>query len=223
MLELVGVEKSFETPEGPVRVLTGASLALRAGESAALLGESGSGKSTMLHLVAGLDHVDGGRILIGGDDVTDAGEQGWTRLRRTKIGLVFQQFHLVPTLNVEDNVRLQARLAGTDDDDGGQRRGHLVTQLGLTNLLKRLPHQLSGGQQQRVAIARALLHNPVLVLADEPTGNLDAVSGASAMALMTELVKDSGASLLMVTHSQEMAGYLDTRLMLRDGKVNSIA
>ncbi len=189
---------------------------LSAGHSAALLGESGSGKSTLLHLIAGLDRPDRGEILIDGESAARFNESRWTALRRNTLGLVFQQYHLVPTLNARDNLLLQARLAGRVDS-GLERR--LVTRLGLEKLQSRLPHQLSGGQQQRVAIARALMHRPRLVLADEPTGNLDESTSHEVMRLLVELVQESGAGLLLVTHSREMAAYLDSRWILHHGRV----
>ncbi len=219
MLKLEALSKSFHQADGDVEVLVGVDWELEAGRSAALLGESGSGKSTLLALVAGLDRPDAGRILIEGRDATAFTESEWSNLRRTTLGLVFQQYHLVPTLTVRDNIFLQARLAGNADTSFGN---NLVDRLGLSELMKRLPHQLSGGQQQRVAIARALMHKPKLVLADEPTGNLDEATSESVMALFVDLVRESGASLLMVTHSQEMARYLDSQWLLHSGKITSV-
>ncbi|PTY37206.1 ABC transporter ATP-binding protein [Saccharospirillum sp. MSK14-1] len=220
MLELTDVHKHFQQADGAVRVLDGLSTSLAPGRSAALLGESGSGKSTLLHLIAGLDSADSGRIVLDGTDTSAFKDADWAAWRRDKLSLIFQNYHLVPTLTVADNLALQARLAGRFD---GDFYDHLVARLGLSDLLKRLPHQLSGGQQQRVAIGRALLHRPALVLADEPTGNLDERSSAAVMALLTELVREAGASLLMVTHSPAMAAHLDERWQLTNGRLETAA
>jgi putative ABC transport system ATP-binding protein len=163
MLQLTNLHKAYRQGDGTVPVLQGVSFDLKRGESAALLGESGSGKSTLLHLIAGLDTPDSGDIHFLGRSTRQFGARDWTALRRRDLSLVFQQYHLIPTLNVRDNVRLQARLSGQPDTGW---EAHLMGRLGLKELTGRLPHQLSGGQQQRVAIARALLHRPALVLAD---------------------------------------------------------
>ena len=216
MLQLTAIHKAFQQPDGSVPVLQGANLSLNAGASAALLGESGSGKSTLLHLIAGLDRPDSGDILFQGRSTREFGDAEWTAFRRRDLSLVFQQYHLIPTLSVKDNVRLQARLNAQLDTE---LEAHLLNRLGLAALTERLPHQLSGGQQQRVAIARALLHRPALVLADEPTGNLDEHSSEAVMGLFTELVKETGCSLLMVTHSPTMAAFLDHRWYLHNGQL----
>jgi putative ABC transport system ATP-binding protein len=214
MLRLEAVTKRYEA--GALPVLEGASLALAAGESAALVGESGSGKSTLLHLIAGLDRVDAGRIVVAGREVTALDDAGLARLRREAIGLVFQQFNLIPSLDVGANLAFQARLAGRDDPDWTAR---LAARLGLAGLERRYPEALSGGQQQRVAIGRALAARPGLILADEPTGNLDEATGDAVLALMLELVAESGASLLMVTHSPRLAGRLGRTFRLRAGRI----
>ena len=220
MLTLSHVSKTYHQPDGDITVLADVNLHLPAGKTAALLGESGSGKSTLLHLVAGLDKPDSGTINIAGQRVTDFSESQWNTLRCRTLSLVFQQYHLVPTLSVLDNILLQARLAGRVDATLQQR---LVDALGLAALLKRLPFQLSGGQQQRVAIARALMHQPRLILADEPTGNLDEATGQDVMRLFVELVQMTGSSLLMVTHSREMASYMDCRWQLHHGVISNVA
>lgn len=216
MLQVTQVSKSFPGAQGPVAVLRGVSLGLGRGRTLALTGESGSGKSTLLHLIAGLDAVDGGEIRLGEAVVTGLGDAGRAALRRSAIGLVFQAFNLIPSLTVAGNLAFQARLAGRLDA-AWQRA--LVTRLGLEELLGRYPEQLSGGQQQRVAIGRALAGRPALILADEPTGNLDEATGDTVMALLRELVADSGASLLMVTHSARLAGMLDDAVLLRAGRL----
>lgn len=216
MLTLKNLHKSFAQPDSRVIVLDGVDFHLGAGRSAALLGESGSGKSTLLHLVAGLDGYDAGDILIDGLSTARFGDTDWAEMRRGRVGLVFQQYHLVPTLRVDDNLALQARLCGRVDPDF---RRHLTDRLGLSDLRHRLPHQLSGGQQQRVAIGRALLHRPGLVLADEPTGNLDEHTSEAVITLLTDLVREAGSSLLMVTHSPGMAAHLDEQWRLHEGRL----
>ncbi len=214
MLEIVKVSKTFSQPDGNVKVLDQVNFDLPSGASAALLGESGSGKSTLLHLIAGLDKPNSGDIFINGALVSSFSDRQWNALRRSDLSLIFQQFHLIPTLDVMDNIQLQSRLAGAVDQE---LLVYLITRLGLGGLSKRLPHQLSGGQQQRVAIARALLHRPNLVLADEPTGNLDGETSRSVIQLLLELTRETGSGLLIVTHSQEMAGYMDHRWRLSGG------
>ena len=217
MLEIVKVSKTFSQPDGNVKVLDQVNFDLPSGASAALLGESGSGKSTLLHLIAGLDKPDSGDILLDGELVSSFSDRQWNALRRSDLSLIFQQFHLIPTLDVMDNIQLQSRLAGAVDQE---LLVYLITRLGLSALSKRLPHQLSGGQQQRVAIARALLHRPNLVLADEPTGNLDGETSRSVIQLLLELTRETGSGLLIVTHSQDMAGYMDYRWHLSGGRLS---
>jgi putative ABC transport system ATP-binding protein len=216
MLRLEGVTKSYTTAQGPLRVLDRVSFALEAGQTAALVGESGSGKSTLLHLVAGLDRVDAGRIRVGGREVTALRDAELAAMRREAVGLVFQQFNLIPSLDVAGNLAFQARIAGRLEA-GWQEE--IVERLGLGAMLSRYPEQLSGGQQQRVAIGRALAGRPALLLADEPTGNLDEATGDEVMALMLDLVARAGAALLMVTHSARLAGMLDERVVLRGGRL----
>ncbi|RHZ96679.1 ABC transporter ATP-binding protein [Cereibacter sphaeroides] len=216
LLSLEGVTKSYATGEGPVQVLAGVDLTLAAGESLALTGESGSGKSTLLHLAAGLDAADAGRIVVAGHDISQAGDAERARLRRGTVGLVFQQFNLIPSLDVAANLAFQARLAGRHDP---QWQAELAETLGLAACLHRYPEQLSGGQQQRVAIGRTLAARPRLVLADEPTGNLDEATGDAVMALFLRLVDQTGAGLLMVTHSARLAARLQGRVQLSAGRV----
>ena len=217
LLEVEGLEKSFVGPEGSVCVLDGVSFSLNQGESVALRGESGSGKSTLLHLVAGLDNANGGVILFESKPIHDLVMAKRAALRREKMSLVFQQFHLISTLKIQDNLRFQANLCQRLDLNFEQL---LIEKLGLQDQLHKYPHQLSGGQQQRVAIARALLHRPALVLADEPTGNLDEQSSLQVMELFRDLVKQTGSALLMVTHSREMAAFLDQQWWLQQGKLS---
>lgn len=218
MLEFRQVYKAYATPQGPLAVLRGVDLTLEAGQSLALMGESGSGKSTLLHLAAGLDLPDSGEVRLGGQAISTLGEPQRARLRRERLGLVFQQFHLVPSLSVIDNLRLQARLAGVEQSDWSRE---LIERLGLAGLEGRYPEQLSGGQQQRLAIGRALAPRPSLLLADEPTGNLDEGSADAILALLLELVRDTGCALLMVTHSPRVAAPLDRRLVLSHARLAS--
>jgi putative ABC transport system ATP-binding protein len=216
LLEVTGLTKSYRAAGEEIAVLRGVNLSLRAGESVALTGESGSGKSTLLHLIAGLDAADGGRIML--DDVLVSGlsDAGRAELRRDRLGLVFQQFNLIPSLSVEDNLAFQSRIAGRHDPDWHRE---LVERLGLSNLLKRYPEQLSGGQQQRVAIGRALAIKPLLLLADEPTGNLDEATADDVLALARDLVARSGCGFLMVTHSARLAATLDRQVNLHAGVI----
>jgi len=219
MLSITNLNKSFQQAEGNVVVFNDLNFEMATGISVALLGESGSGKSTLLHLIAGLDRVDSGEIQIDHSPVTTMTEAALAELRRQQVSLVFQQFHLISTLNILDNIRFQAALCQRFDND---YEALLIDRLGLASQLRKLPHQLSRGQQQRVAIARSLLHKPALVLADEPTGNLDEQSSLEVMSLFSSLVKNSGSSLLMVTHSREMASYLDRAVLLHNGKLGEI-
>jgi putative ABC transport system ATP-binding protein len=216
LLDVKDVSKSYTTGEGPLQVLRGVSLVLNRGESVALTGESGSGKSTLLHLAGGLDHPDGGVILFEGRDVAKLGETDLAAYRRSSVGLVFQQFNLIPSLDVAANLAFQARLAGRYDAAWCEV---LAERLGLSALLRRYPEQLSGGQQQRVAIGRALAPRPPLILADEPTGNLDEATGDHVLDLMLALQAETGAALLLVTHSLRLAARLGRRLHLSTGRL----
>ncbi|WP_148252083.1 ABC transporter ATP-binding protein [Aidingimonas lacisalsi] len=216
MLELCDVSKSYATPQGPLSVLAGISLRLPAGDSLALMGESGCGKSTLLHLAAGLDVPDSGRVILAGQALDTLSESRRSALRRHRLGLVFQAFHLVPSLSVSDNLRLQARLADREDSAWTDE---LLGRLGLIGMRDRYPEQLSGGQQQRLAIGRALAVRPDLLLADEPTGNLDERSADEVLTLLLALVADSGCALLMVTHSPRVAAPLNHCLRLSHGQL----
>jgi putative ABC transport system ATP-binding protein len=216
MLSVARLSKSYEIPSGTLLVLRELSLTLTRGESLALTGESGSGKSTLLHLIAGLDEPDAGEILIDDAPVSRLPEAERARLRRDKLGLVFQQFNLIPSLKVADNLAFQARIAGRFD---AAWQAELTDRLGLADLGDRYPEQLSGGQQQRVAIGRALASKPALLLADEPTGNLDEATADEVVTLMTGLVRHAGCGLLLVTHSTRLAGLLDRRAHLTGGRI----
>jgi putative ABC transport system ATP-binding protein len=219
MLSIRHLSKSYSQPEGEVLVLDNLDFQMQTGSSVALLGESGSGKSTLLHLIAGLDTADRGQIVIAGQRLDDLNQSALAEMRRTRVSLVFQQFHLISTLNIVDNIRFQAALCGRFDSEF---EAQLIQRLGLVSQLKKFPYQLSRGQQQRVAIARSLLHKPELVLADEPTGNLDEQSSLEVMSLFSELVKNSASSLLMVTHSHEMAAFMDRSVLLHNGQLEDV-
>lgn len=199
-----------------MEVLREVDLGLEIGRTLALTGESGSGKSTLLHLAAGLDYPDSGRIEIADQDISQLNDVGRAALRRGVVGLVFQQFNLIPSLDVAANLSFHARLAGRYNSAW---QSELVEKLGLEALLKRYPEELSVGQQQRVAIGRTLAARPKLVLADEPTGNLDEATGDAVLALMLELTVQTGAALLMVTHSARLAERLDARVHLQAGRI----
>jgi putative ABC transport system ATP-binding protein len=216
MLKVVDLTKSYRSAQDVLTVLRGVDLNVAAGESVALTGESGSGKSTLLHLIAGLDDADSGEVWIADAQVSGLSDVARAALRRQQLGLVFQQFNLVPSLNVADNLALQARLAGRHDA-GWQ--SELIERLGLGATLKRYPEQLSGGQQQRVAIGRALAVKPALLLADEPTGNLDEATADEVLRLTRELVTRSGCGFLMVTHSMRLAATLDRQVHLHAGRI----
>jgi putative ABC transport system ATP-binding protein len=216
VLSVRNLTKTYRSAGDEVAVLRGVDLDITAGERVALTGESGSGKSTLLHLIAGLDAADSGEIRLDGVSVTELSDAGRATLRRDRLGLVFQQFNLIPSLNVEDNLAFQARIAGRHD---ATWQRELVERLGLAALLKRYPEQLSGGQQQRVAIGRALATKPLLVLADEPTGNLDEATADEVLALTRDLVARTGCGFLMVTHSARLAATLDRHVNLSAGLI----
>ena len=214
LLELKDITKSFSGVDGDVEVLRGVSLGLDAGETLALTGESGSGKSTILHISAGLEVPDGGSLRLEGVEINELSEAERANLRRSEVGIVFQQFNLIPSLTVEANIGFQASLAGRRDKTF---ESELVEELGLADQLKKYPESLSGGQQQRVAIARALAVRPKLLLADEPTGNLDESTASAVLAAMLNLVGRTGAALMVVTHSAALAKKMDRRVRLKGG------
>ncbi len=212
LVEASDIRKSF----GEVTILDGVSFSLKSGEALALTGESGSGKSTLLHIVGGLEPFDHGDIAVDGRSLSGLGDTGRAHLRRDIIGLVFQQFNLIPSLDVRANIAFQARLAGRHDPAWIEE---LTERLGLTRHVAKYPEELSGGQQQRVAIGRALAARPRLLLADEPTGNLDETTGDAVFELLLELAQTTGAGLLIVTHSERLAARADRRLVLSHGQL----
>jgi putative ABC transport system ATP-binding protein len=195
-------------------VLKGITFDVRAGEFVAIVGPSGSGKSTLLGLLAGLDRPRGGRVVLDGADLGNLDEDARARLRARKVGFVFQSFHLVPTLTARENVQVPLELAG---EDGRERADQLLSRVGLGDRGHHYPAQLSGGEQQRVALARAFVHRPRVLFADEPTGNLDAATGAGVISVMTELNEQLGTTLVLVTHDQELAARARRVIRLSDG------
>ncbi|PWK57787.1 putative ABC transport system ATP-binding protein [Silicimonas algicola] len=214
LLAVRDLVKRFPGAERPV--LDGISLDVEGGEIVALTGESGSGKSTLLHVVAGLEPADIGHVLIDGQDLTEMDDRGRAALRRSDIGIVFQQFNLIPSLSVARNLAFQARLAGRAEE---AQLDALALRLGLTDHLAKYPEELSGGQQQRVAIGRAVAGGPRLLMADEPTGNLDEATGDTVMDLLVSLARTEGTALLVATHSQRLAARADRRLHLSRGRL----
>ncbi len=216
LLNVSDLRKSYALPDGQFTVLDGINLTLNAGQSLALTGESGSGKSTLLHLIGGLDTPDSGTIDINDQRISAMDDNGRAAMRRGAVGVIFQQFNLIPSLTIADNISFQARLSGDHDPDW---IAQLIDKLGLSDQLGKYPEQLSGGQQQRVAIARTLAARPALVLADEPTGNLDEHTASAVMDTLLALVQQADAGLLMVTHSTALADRLSRRVHLTQGRV----
>ena len=216
VLAFDAVKKSYLDSNGDVPVLRGVSFELAPGKTLALTGESGSGKSTVLHIAGGLEAPSSGAVQLVGKDLTDMGDTERAAMRRSEVSLVFQQFNLIPSLTVASNISFQAALSGRVDRAYNER---LVNALGLSAQLHKYPEALSGGQQQRVAIARALAAKPKLLLADEPTGNLDEATADGVLDQMLSLVAETGAALMLVTHSPKIAARMDRELHLRRGVV----
>ena len=221
MLLFDGVTKLYDRRGIATRALDGLSLKLERGEFVAVVGPSGSGKSTLLHLAAALDVPTSGRVCFDGRDISTMSETERTDLRRYRIGLVFQFFNLLPTLTVDRNIALPLLLDGRSAGEAADRAHALLTHIGLKDRAKSLPDELSGGQMQRVAIARALITNPDLLLADDPTGNLDSTTSAEIMAQIRETAHQSGRTTLLVTHDMQVAKMADRIVHIRDGKVES--
>ncbi len=218
-LNLEHLSKSYDEGGKKRLVLQDASLELGQGEIAAVLGKSGSGKTTLLNLIGGIDRVDAGEITLAGLTLTSLKDHEWTIFRRANIGFIFQFFNLIPTLTVWENVVLPLELNGMLDDKGKAWAEDLLAEVGLADRHKTFPDQLSGGEQQRVAIARALVHDPALVLADEPTGNLDDETGRQVLSLLERLTRKNGKTLVLVTHSSEAAAIADRIFQLQHGKL----
>lgn len=219
IVRLEGVNKSYGEGDATRHVLRDVSLSFTRGEFDVLLGKSGSGKSTLLNLIAGIDDATSGRIWIEGREMTAMGDTERTLMRRQRMGFIFQAFNLIPTLTVLENVTMPLELAGAPPRKARDRANELLLAVGLVGRGKDFPDKLSGGEQQRVAIARALVNDPALVLADEPTGNLDADTGQIVLDLLDTLTRKAGRNLIMVTHSTEVVGVADHVYRLREGRL----
>ena len=217
MIQLREVSKTVKSGDQPLTILHPLTLDIPGGQFLAIVGPSGSGKSTLLGLIAGLDAPTSGAVLIDGVDITRLDEDALARLRGDKIGFVFQFFHLIPSLTAYENVAVPMEIAGTPDV--GRRTDALLQEVGLTGRAHHYPSQLSGGEQQRVALARALANAPAIVLADEPTGNLDTATGRHILELLREIHRARGTTIILVTHDAELAAIADSRMVLRDGRV----
>jgi putative ABC transport system ATP-binding protein len=216
MIQLRGVSKTVMSGDRPLTILHPLDFSIASGEFVAIVGPSGSGKSTLLGLLAGLDAPTSGQIIVDGTDITTLSEDGLARLRGEKIGFVFQFFHLVPSLTAFENILVPMEIAKRRDAVARARQ--LIGEVGLADRAHHYPSQLSGGEQQRVAIARALANDPPIVLADEPTGNLDSATGRHIMDLLLDVRRTRRTTLILVTHDAELAALADTRLVLRDGR-----
>jgi putative ABC transport system ATP-binding protein len=217
MIELREISKTVTSGSEPLTILHPLTARIPRGQFVAVVGPSGSGKSTLLGLIAGLDAPTSGSVLIDGVDITLLDEDALARLRGEKIGIVFQFFHLIPSLTAHENVAVPMEIAGIAE--AADRAAALLEEVGLTGRAHHYPSQLSGGEQQRVALARALANNPPIVLADEPTGNLDSTNGRIIMKLLRDIHRARGTTLVLVTHDAELAAQADARIVLRDGRV----
>jgi putative ABC transport system ATP-binding protein len=219
VVRTVGLARRYKMGDAFVDALRGVDLTIARGEFVALVGPSGSGKSTVLNLIGGLDRPTSGQVWINGVELSASDERTLTRHRRQHVGFVFQSFNLLPRLTAEENVALPLMFSGVPEKERQARARVFLEQVGLGARLTHRPTQLSGGEQQRVAIARALIGQPTLLLADEPTGNLDTTTGAEIMALLKELNREQGLTLLVVTHDPEVAAFADRIVQLRDGRI----
>ncbi|MFB7183878.1 ABC transporter ATP-binding protein [Streptomyces sp. NPDC056178] len=219
MVRVEDLHRSYGTGAAAVHALRGVSFELPRGELVALKGRSGSGKTTLLNLVGGLDGPDGGRITVDGTDLAELGENGLLELRRDRIGFIFQSFGLIPILTAAENVGVPMRLRKTDPREREERVALLLSMVGLADHAAQRPGELSGGQQQRVAIARALANRPALLIADEPTGQLDAETGLAVMELLRAVVRSEGVTALVATHDAQLLGLADRVLELSDGHI----
>ena len=221
MLRVENLAREYSTGSSRQVVFDRLTFSVEQGETVALLGASGSGKTTLLNLISGIDTPDSGKVLLNGVDVHGLAEPARTLLRRQHVGFVFQFFNLIPTLKVGENVALPLELLGEEDSKAEQRAAALLDDVGLGGLSNRYPETLSGGEQQRAAIARSLAHRPALLLADEPTGNLDEDTGDRIIELLTELARQQGTTMLLVTHSNRVAQAADRVLRLSHGRVEA--
>ncbi len=219
MIRLINVHKHYQQGRNKITALAGLSLDIQKGEFAAVMGPSGSGKSTLLHLIGGLDRPTEGQVLVDGRIISQMADDEVTLFRRTRIGFVFQFFNLLPTLAAVENVMLPLILDGRSSAESNLRAKTLLERVGLEGRRDHLPEELSGGEMQRLAIARALAFNPPILLADEPTGNLDSKSGEAILQLMRRINQEEHCTVVMVTHDREAAGYAERIIRLRDGMI----
>jgi len=222
MIRCRDVSKVYQQGENQITALAGVSLAIDQGSFAAIMGPSGSGKSTLLHLIGGLDRPTSGELLVDGRLIGQMADDQVTLFRRNKIGIIFQFFNLLPTLTAMENVALPYVLDGRAKSEADRRAALLLAKVGLEKRKNHLPEELSGGEIQRVAIARALSFNPPLLLADEPTGNLDSINGTAILDLLRQINRDDSCTIVMVTHSEEAANYANRKIYLRDGRVERL-
>lgn len=223
LIRLTSVVKTYHEGNRERVVFSDATLAIARGEWLALVGRSGSGKSTLLNLISGIDLPDRGEVEVAGSSLAKLTERQRTLFRREKIGFVFQFYNLIPTLTVLENILLPVELGGRTDATDHRRAADLLAQVGLADRPRSFPEQLSGGEQQRVAVARALIHRPAILLADEPTGNLDAQSADQVLDLLTTLGRATGTTLVLVTHSREVARLADRQVTIADGRIVGIS
>ncbi|MEZ5984439.1 MAG: ABC transporter ATP-binding protein [Hyphomonas sp.] len=219
VLELSGIERVYKTAAGALNVLSGADLKLQAGELVGLIGPSGSGKSTLLHTAGLLERPEAGTVLLDGVDCLKLDDKGRTAVRRSKIGFVYQFHHLLPEFNAADNVAMPLMIAGVSRKEARAKAAELLAEMGLDHRADHQPGQMSGGEQQRVAIARALANNPRLVIADEPTGNLDPATTERVFATFIKMAREEGAAVLVATHNHALTAHMDRVLTLEAGKL----
>jgi len=219
VIQLKNVRKTYKAGEVSVPVLRNVNLNIKKGEFAAIMGPSGSGKSTLLNMISCLDIPSSGKILLDGTDISSLNSSELARLRGSKIGFVFQSFNLYPTLTAQENIELPMTILGVNKKERKKRAKDLLDEVGLEERENHLPSQLSGGERQRIAIARALANKPSLILADEPTGNLDTKTGDDIMRNFERLHKDNGITIVMVTHEKNIAAYAERIINLKDGKI----
>ena len=218
LLAANNLQKTYISGESRVAALAGVSFTVEAGDFVALMGPSGCGKSTLLHLCGAMDRLSGGSLRLNDRDLSTMGDDELTRVRREQVGFVFQFFNLLPTLTVGDNIALPCLLAGVAYDEAERRAKALAERVGIAHRLTHYPQQISGGEMQRAAIARALVHQPTLLVADEPTGNLDSENGANVLSLIAELNQELGVTVLLATHAADIAGAAKRVLRMKDGR-----
>ena len=218
LLSASNLQKTYTSGDARVTALAGVSFDIAPGDFVALMGPSGCGKSTLLHVCGAMDRPSSGTVRLGDRDLSTLGDDDLTRVRREEVGFVFQFFNLLPTLTVSDNIALPCLLSGMKTDEAERRAKDLAGRVGIGHRLSHFPQQISGGEMQRAAIARALIHQPSLLVADEPTGNLDSENGAKVLALIAELNKELGVTILMATHAEDVAAAAGRTMRMKDGR-----